>query len=137
MEDVNIEEDKIRNRINNYVKKCKPKYFKKDDINEIIELMNDVNKYFDSTKIQRNIKNKDMKKQNELLNSKLDAIKINLENNINVQVILLYLDNLKKDENMVIRIFLKTYLYIFYILFYFLTIYNNKKIIKTIKKENK
>lgn len=134
MEDVNIEEDKIRNRINNYVKKCKPKYFKKDDINEIIELMNDINKYFDESKIQRNIKNEDMKNKNYLLNSKLDAIKTNLENNMNVQGILLYLDNLKKDENLIVRIILKTYLYIFYIIFYFLTIYNNKKIIKKIKQ---
>lgn len=133
MEDVNIEEDKIRYRINNYVKKCKPKYFKKDDINEIIELMTDINKYFDDSKIQRNIKNEDMKNKNYLLNSKLDAIKTNLENNMNVQGILLYLDNLKKDENLIVRIILKTYLYIFYIIFYFLTIYNNKKIINKIK----
>ena len=134
MEDVNIEEDKIRNRINSYVKKCKPKYFKKNDVNEIIELMNDINKYFDESKIQRNIKNLDMKNKNYLLNSKLDAIKTNLENNMNVQGILLYLDNLKKDENLIVRIFLKTYLYIFYIIFYFLTIYNNKKIIKKINQ---
>lgn len=134
MEDVNIEEDKIRYRINNYVKKCKPKYFKKDDINEIIELMTDINKYFDDSKIQRNIKNEDMKNKNYLLNSKLDAIKTNLENNMNVQGILLYLDNLKKDENLIVRIILKTYLYIFYIIFYFLTIYNNKKIINKIKQ---
>jgi hypothetical protein len=134
MEDVNIEEDKIRKRINNYVKNCKPKYFKKDDINEIIELMNDINKYFDESKIQRNINNEDMKNKNYLLNSKLDAIKTNLENNMNVQGILLYLDNLKKDENLIVRIILKTYLYIFYIIFYFLTIYNNKKIIKKIKQ---
>lgn len=95
--------------------------------------MKNVNNYFDKSEIIRKNKYDDIKKENVLLKTKLDTIKINLENNINVQSILIYLDNLKNDESLAIRIILKIYLYIFYILFYFLTIYNNKKIIKRIR----
>lgn len=133
MKDVNIEEKEIKNQINIYIKKCKPKYFKKDDVNEIMELMENIIKYIDKLKIERNIENDILKNKNNLLNSKLEIIKINLENNMNVQGILIYLDNLKNDENLIIRMFLKTYLYIFYIIFYLLTIFNNKKTIKKIK----
>jgi hypothetical protein len=134
MKDVDIEEKEIKNQINIYIKKCKPKYFKKEDIKEIIELMESINKHIDKSRIERNIENDVLKNKNNLLNSKLEIIKINLENNMNVQGILVYLDNLKNDENLIVRIFLKTYLYIFYILFYLLTIFNNKKIIKKIKQ---
>ena len=133
MKDVNIEEKEIKNQINIYIKECKPKYFKKDDVNEIMELMENIIKYIDKLKIERNIENDILKNKNNLLNSKLEIIKINLENNMNVQGILIYLDNLKNDENLIIRMFLKTYLYIFYIIFYLLTIFNNKKTIKKIK----
>lgn len=95
--------------------------------------MKNVNNYFDKSEIIRKNKYDDIKKENVLLKTKLDTIKINLENNINVQSILIYLDNLKNDGSLAIRIILKIYLYIFYILFYFLTIYNNKKIIKRIR----
>lgn len=123
----------FKKKINEYIKKCKPKYFNKEEINELIELMKNVNNYFDKSEIIRKNKYDDIKKENVLLKTKLDTIKINLENNINVQSILIYLDNLKNDGSLAIRIILKIYLYIFYILFYFLTIYNNKKIIKRIR----
>jgi hypothetical protein len=95
--------------------------------------MENIIKYIDKSNIERNIENDILKNKNNLLNSKLEIIKINLENNMNVQGILIYLDNLKNDENLIIRMFLKTYLYIFYIIFYLLTIFNNKKTIKKIK----
>lgn len=134
MKDVDIEENEIKNKINIYIKKCKPKYFKKDDVNEITELLEIIDKYIDKSKIERKLENDALKNKNKLLNSKLDIIKINLENNMNIQGILIYLDKLKNDENVIIRIFLKTYLYIFYIVFYLLTLFNNKKIIKKISK---
>src|SRR4051812_45503484 len=112
MKDVDIEEKEIKNQINIYIKKCKPKYFKKEDVKEIIELMENINKHIDKSRIERNIENDVLKNKNNLLNSKLEIIKINLENNMNVQGILVYLDNLKNDENLILRIFLKTYLYI-------------------------
>lgn len=133
MKDVDIEENEIKNKIKIYIKECKPKYFKKEDVNEIIELLENINKYIDKSRIERNIENDVLKNKNNLLNSKLEAIKINLENNMNVQGILFYLDKLKNDENLIIRIFLKTYLYTFYIVFYLLTLSNNKKIIRKLK----
>jgi hypothetical protein len=122
----------LKNKIDNYIKKCKSKYFNREDINELKILLESVNSYIDNEEIENNKKYKYINNENILLKSKLEAIKINLENNVNVQGTLIYLDNLKNDENIIVRTFLKMYLYIFYILFYVLTIYNNKKIRKKI-----
>lgn len=122
----------LKNKINNYIKKSKSKYFNREDINELKNLLESVNSYIDDEEIENNKKYKYIDNENILLKSKLEAIKINLENNVNVQGTLIYLDNLKNDENIIVRTFLKMYLYIFYILFYVITIYNNKKIRKKI-----
>lgn len=125
------EEDELRKRINDYILKCKPKYFNKDDIYELLNIMKNMDEYLNDSKITK-IKHMDLKKENKILNTKIDTIKINLEKNMNVQGILIYLDNLKNDDKLIVRVFIKIYLYIFYIMFYILTIYNNKKIINKI-----
>lgn len=123
---MNNNEEELKLKINEYIQKCKPKYFNKDDINELISIMNNVKDYLNDSEIQKKIKYDNIDKENKILKSKIDTIKINLENNMNVHGILIYLDNLKKDDNLIIRLFLKMYLYIFYIMFYIITIYNNK-----------
>lgn len=127
------DEIKIRKQIDEYIKKCKPKYFNREDINELFSILNTVNNYLDKSRNKTNKEYLYIKNENKLLKSKLEAIRGNIEKSINVDGILIHLDNLKNDENLIIRIFIKIYLYIFYIMFYFWTKYNNKRIIKNIK----
>lgn len=127
------DEIKIRKQIDEYIKKCKPKYFNRDDISELFSILNTVNNYLDKSRNKTNKEYLYIKNENKLLKSKLEAIRGNIEKSINVDGILIHLDNLKNDENLIIRIFIKIYLYIFYIMFYFWTKYNNKRIIKNIK----
>lgn len=127
------DEIKIRKQIDEYIKKCKPKYFNRYDISELFSILNTVNNYLDKSRNKINKEYLYIKNENKLLKSKLEAIRGNIEKSINVDGILIHLDNLKNDENLIIRIFIKIYLYIFYIMFYFWTKYNNKRIIKNIK----
>lgn len=127
-----MSEIEIKKQIDDYIKKCKPRYLKREDVNETIKLLENLNDYIHKLEIKNykcNCNNyENINKENELLKSKLKAIKNNIEKNTDIQSIIINLDKLKNDESLIIRIFLKVFLSFFYILFYILISYNNRKI---------
>lgn len=129
----------IKKEIDEYIKKCKPKYFNREEINGLINLFEKINIYINE--MDKKDKNNyiNINNENIILKSKLEAIKNNLNTNIDVQDILKYLDNLKKDDNIIIGFFLKIFICFLSISFYIMIKYNNQKIQKQIinlKQEN-
>lgn len=117
-----MKKEEIKHQINDYKRRCKPKYFKRQEINELIQLLENVNEYINE--LEKTIY--EQKEENTLLNSKLDAIKYNsitkidlieTENN-KLKDKLIYLNILVNNKNIIIRTFFKIFLYIMYVLFY-------------------
>jgi hypothetical protein len=129
-----MKNENIKMQIDDHIRKIKPKYFNSKEINELEVILKSVRSYIDQLEYEKDKCNcnnyENINKENMLLKSKMDAIKYNIEKNNNIQNIMNYLDDLKNDENIIVRICLKILLSFFYILFYFLLKNNNKKIKK-------
>lgn len=122
----------IKIQIDDYIKKCKPGYLKREDVNETIKLLEILKDYIHELEIKNSKCNcnnyENINKENDMLKSKLKAIRYNIEKNTEIQSIIIKLDKLKNDESLIIRLFLKAILGFFYIIFYILINYNNRKI---------
>ncbi len=125
-------EIEIKKQIDDYIKKCKPGYLKREDVNETLNLLERINNYINKLEIKNSKCNcnnyNNINKENELLKTKLESIKYNIEKNTDIQNIIINLEKLKNDESIVIRIFLKIFFSFFYIILYILINYNNRKI---------
>lgn len=135
----------VKEAIVKYIK-IKPKYFNRNEINDIINTFKKSNDYINNLEIQ-NKKCKCSSLEKEILNlrHKLKNIKINLENieigkdkyedskerDINMNDIFLFFKKTQKDGNVIFKVliyFIYIFIYYIYCLYIYIDNYiNNKK----------
>lgn len=132
----------IKNDINKYII-IKPKYYNRDEINEIIKCFKKVEEYINILEIEnKRCKCVYLEKENEILKYKLKNIKTNLENigtgkkyydddikekQINMNNILLFLNKNQNNKNIFIRFFIYLISTLIYYIYYAYKLINNNK----------
>ena len=126
----------IKEDIDKYIN-IKPKYFNRNEINDITNTFKKTKNYINNLEIQnRKCKCLSLEKENQILRHKLKNIKNNLENieigkdkyddfkerNINMNDIFNFLNKTQKDQNIIFKV-LTYFIYIFLFYIHYLYIY--------------
>lgn len=137
----------VKEAIDKYIN-IKPKYFNRNEINDITNTFKKTNDYINNLEIQnRKCKCLSLEKENIILRHKLKNIKINLENietgkdeyedlkerDININDIFNFLNKTQKDRNIIFKVlsyFIYIFLWYIHYLYIYLDNYTNKTKIK-------